>query len=191
MSVAFRFLPPILGNRVGVAGGGGGKSVLSADACEEAGLKLPPLPEQVRKELKKVAPHLWDWMGNPADRSIMQGTSVNTGSILRMMAQSPVFDFLIVNLTEDAPFDRTSMVKLLGKETEDIIRVSKEESKPVIAVLGAGEFSGHHLQDWRWRLLAEQRQRLVEACIPVFSSITRATDSISRLVDYYRARALR
>ena len=35
-AVAFTFLPPVAGRSVGIAGGGGGDSVLGADQCEEA-----------------------------------------------------------------------------------------------------------------------------------------------------------
>ena len=35
LAVSFYFLPPIRGLRVGVAGTGGGPSVLAADQCEE------------------------------------------------------------------------------------------------------------------------------------------------------------
>ncbi|MEW6034889.1 MAG: CoA-binding protein [Chloroflexota bacterium] len=187
--VAFRFLPPTTGKRVGVVGGGGGKSVLSADECESAGLELPPLPQKAREELKAIAPDLWDWLGNPADRSIMQGAPIDTGKILKVMAPLPEFDFIIANITEDAPFGQEGMTRLLQTEADDFIEVWRKRTKPLAVVLGAGELGGQELQDWRWRLLAEQRQRLVAAGIPVYASVTRAARSLSRLVDYYRRRA--
>jgi len=52
LAVAFQYLPPIKGFRVGVAGGGGGASVLSADICEAKGLDVIPLPSEMRAELK-------------------------------------------------------------------------------------------------------------------------------------------
>ena len=184
--VAFRFPPAINRKRAGVVGGGGGRAVLSADECEAAGLELPPFSARTREELKRVAPGTWDWLGNPVDRSIMLAdTGLDTGTVLGIMARSPDFDFFIANLTEDAPFGREEMAKLLGKETSDFIAVSRSSGKPLAAVLGSGEFTSRDLDNWRWRLLAEQRQRLVEAEIPCFASITRAARSISRLVDYY------
>ena len=51
--IEFNFPPRIAGRNVGVAGGGGGSSVLAADLCEEAGLNVIPLPQDIREGLKK------------------------------------------------------------------------------------------------------------------------------------------
>jgi acyl-CoA synthetase (NDP forming) len=56
----------------GVAGGGG-RSVQSADVCEEAGLRVVRLPDSIRRALREKAPHLWGWVGNPVDQSILVG----------------------------------------------------------------------------------------------------------------------
>jgi len=65
LALSFYFLSPILGPRVGVAGGGGGASVLAADQCEEAGLDVIPLPLEIREELRSMGAPIWDWIGNP------------------------------------------------------------------------------------------------------------------------------
>ena len=41
---------PARGNRVGVMGGAGGGMVEAADLCAEAGLELPPLPDEIDLE---------------------------------------------------------------------------------------------------------------------------------------------
>ena len=66
MMVAFRFMRPALGTRVGLGGGGGGMSVQSADAFEEAGLGVIPLPQDIQEELKARDPVNWEWIGNPS-----------------------------------------------------------------------------------------------------------------------------
>ena len=52
IAATFTHLPPLKGFNVGVAGGGGGSSVLAADQCEAAGLNVIPLPAEIREELK-------------------------------------------------------------------------------------------------------------------------------------------
>jgi len=52
------------------AGGGGRLSVMAADLCEEAGLNVIPLPDEIRQELKKAGNPIWDWVTNPVDFSI-------------------------------------------------------------------------------------------------------------------------
>ncbi|MBW2086902.1 MAG: CoA-binding protein, partial [Deltaproteobacteria bacterium] len=96
IAAAFYFLPGIAGRSVGVAGGSGGSSVLAADLCEEAGLDVIPLPDDIRERLKNQGNPIWDWIGNPADFSISMRNFADAAIITRMMAQHPDFDFLIV-----------------------------------------------------------------------------------------------
>jgi acetyltransferase len=182
---SFYFLPPIMGRRVGVIGGGGGCSVLGADECEEAGLEVIPLPSEIRDRLRETQPLVWDWIGNPADASIME-IDVNLEEIRWLMAQSPHFDFLICNITVDAPYDQDSWKALIEREVDSIIEITKQGLKPITVALTAGLLSSEHFQDWRWNFLAEQRQRLLSAGLPIYSSIAQAASAINKLVDYYQ-----
>ena len=183
LSVAFSFLPSIKGKRVGIIGGGGGRSVLSADACEEAGLALPPIPPEIVQELRIRAPELQGWLGNPVDVSIVAGTSIGAGKILRMAARSHSFDFIIVNISDDAPLPRDIWSNMVRKETENILNVSKEGLKPLLAVVSGGQFCGQS-KDWRWELLAEQRARLVAAHVPTYSTVAEAARTVRQFIDY-------
>ena len=53
LTVAFRFLPKVLGKRVGVIGGGGGPSVIAAEECEESGLEVIPIPQEMRRRTQE------------------------------------------------------------------------------------------------------------------------------------------
>ncbi len=81
LAVSFRFLPPIRGKRVGVAGGAGGASVLAADECERAGLEVIPLPPEFREEMKNRGISIWDWLSNPADLSIRENDDFSVGTV--------------------------------------------------------------------------------------------------------------
>ena len=124
---AFYFLPLIKGNRVGIIGGDGGKSVMSADACERAGFVVSPLPPEIDDALRVKAPELQGWLGNPADISITPGSSIGGWDILDGMAKSPHFDFIIVNLTEEAPLSKNPWSGLIRSETEGIIKMSQHQ----------------------------------------------------------------
>ncbi len=54
------------GNRVGIVTRGGGWGVLTADSCEEAGLVVPPLPEDMIRHIDTLLPDYWN-RGNPID----------------------------------------------------------------------------------------------------------------------------
>jgi acyl-CoA synthetase (NDP forming) len=58
--------PPPAGDRVAVIGNAGGPAILAADACEAAGLRLPPFDPELRERLSAVAPGVAG-TGNPVD----------------------------------------------------------------------------------------------------------------------------
>jgi len=188
--VSFYFLPPILGTRVGIAGGGGGTSVLSADQWEEAGFSVVPLPPQIEEEIKKTLPELWwGWIGNPVDVSIFPAELFATnpgGNILGMMAQSPHFDLLIANITVGGPFSPTEFAAIVKREVEDIIDIKRKGTKPLAVVLNGGTLDIKDFDDLRWRCLAEQKANLIAAKIPVYSSAGQAANALIRLVNYYQ-----
>jgi len=62
----FSHYPLPEGNRVGIITRGGGWGVLTADACEEADLVVPPLPDDLIKEMDKILPKYWN-RNNPID----------------------------------------------------------------------------------------------------------------------------
>ncbi len=190
LTVGFYFLPPVLGTRVGIVGGGGGKSVLSADEWEEAGFSVVPLSSEIREEIKKRVPELWwDWISNPVDVSMMPESAWMeglVGDILRMMAVSPYFDLLVANITVDAPFGKDVITAFIRQEVEEIIKLRKETKKPLAVVLNTGALGIDDLVDWRWKLLAELKTRLIGAQIPVYPTISQAARTIYRVVNYYR-----
>ena len=99
VTIALHFLPQMTGRRVGVAAGAGGATVLSADACEEAGLDVIALPQEIRTELKNQGILIWDWINNPADFSINMGDSdFGPQQLLKMMAMHPNFDLIISSI---------------------------------------------------------------------------------------------
>ncbi len=191
--VAFSFLPPIRGNSVGLVSAGGGLSVMSADVCEEAGLTLPPLPREIREELRRKAPEIWDWVGNPVDCSIMGGVAMGFAEILkeipRMLVKSPHFDFIIAEFTDDNPFSEEVWSSIAKGQTEAFINLSREELMPLIAVVSSGITGSDRLSHQRWKLLAEQRAQLVDAHIPTYSTAAEAAKAVRQFIDYWQARA--
>jgi acyl-CoA synthetase (NDP forming) len=191
--VAFAFIPPITGYRVGIMSAGGGLSVMSADVCEEAGLKVPPMPDKIREELKIKAPEIWDWIGNPIDISIMGAVSAGFAEVIRvlprLMAESPSFDFLIGEYSDDNPFLTEVWKGLAAGQTEMFINLCHEKLKPIVAVVHS-EAATTDLPSYdRWKILAEQRARYAAARIPTYSTVAEATRAAKKYIDYCRARA--
>jgi acyl-CoA synthetase (NDP forming) len=195
MLVAFAFLRPRrirgtggparrTGRRVGVVGGGGGRSVQSADACEEAGLRVVGLPDSVRRALREKAPHLWDWVGNPVDQSILAGGPISGAAILEMMAASRAFDVLIANVGEDWILGRPDAEQRLEHVTARFVEVASRCRKPLTFVLGPADSP----EEWRWRAVEGARQRLAAARLAVYPTIERAAWALSRWLAYLEER---
>ena len=184
MLLAFVFLPPGTGLRVGVVGGGGGRMVQCADLCEEAGLTVPPLPGEMREELRERAPEVWDWVINPADQSILAGTAVSGMDILEMMARRPEFDLLIANVGEDWLLGLPVGRFLIQHVVERFIQIGCQTSKPMAVVLGPADSP----EEWRWRTVMEAHQRLASAGLPVYPNIERAARAMGAFVRYHRER---
>lgn len=192
--ISFYFLPPISGTRVGIVGGGGGRSVLSADEWEEAGFSVVPLPQEIKEEVKKTLPEMWwDWIKNPVDVSIFPEKAFATnlsGKILKMMSKSPQFDLLIVNLTVGGPFSSNEFVAFIGNEVRDIIEISKTGKKPIVVVMNTGTLDTNDFNDVRWKCLAKQKARLIEAKVPFYSNTEQAAKALIKLVGYYQRKDL-
>lgn len=65
-AAAFSSLPLPRGNRVGILTRGGGWGVITADACNEIGLEVPPLDETIIQAMDAFLPTYWS-RGNPVD----------------------------------------------------------------------------------------------------------------------------
>jgi acyl-CoA synthetase (NDP forming) len=188
--VAFSLMPRIRGNKAGImTTAGGGLCVMAADICENAGLNIPPLPNDIRNVLKARASGIWDWIGNPIDASlIVAGASSAflelSKELLAILSKSPAFDFVLVELTDDNPFPNEVWNEIARTQTEAIISLHKENLKPLAVVVSGGTFGTHVSKYERWYILSAQRARLVEAGVPTFSSMSEAALAIRHYVDY-------
>jgi len=183
--VAFTFLPPITGKRVIVAGGGGGKSMVSADVWEEEGFELPDLSVEFRKKLKEKVPELWDWVRNPIDASLFQGTPVVDINLLEWLSNEDGSDILVANLTQDDPLPNDIWEKVLAAKFLQSVMAIKKNGKPVACVIETGEIGLTEMESWKWRAIAETRRQIIDQGLAVFPSPERAAQATRRLVNYW------
>ena len=66
LSAAFSSLPLPKGNRIGIVTLGGGWGVVTADECNQRGLLVPEIPEDIIEKIGKYLPPFWS-KGNPVD----------------------------------------------------------------------------------------------------------------------------
>lgn len=94
LSAAFDSFPLPRGNRVGIVTLGGGWGVIAADECEENGLAIPPLPEDIKKRFDQKLPPFWS-RANPVDL-VGQPDVFLFSEAIELMASSDAFDAIIV-----------------------------------------------------------------------------------------------
>ena len=188
LTAGFDLLPPIHGKKVGVVGGGGGISVLSADEAEQAGLDVVDLPTSVRDFVGEREPMMRDWIGNPVDFSITTGTKVLPHDLLKAMTETTGFDFLICKVTEDLPLAVDGYEKWLKGELDIYIDVSKNKVKPIIVTVGNPMMGADALSDKRWQTLFDLRESLIQNKIPFFATNKIAANVANRVVEYYQNR---
>jgi acyl-CoA synthetase (NDP forming) len=211
--VSFYFLPPITGKGVGVAAGAGGATVLAADACEEAGLDVVPLPQEIRDELRNKGVQIWDWINNPADFSINMGDEdFGPQQLLKMMAMHPSFDLIISNVNVPGggpphhhgrppgankrpngggppPWAQLSLDEIVDQYTQI------NDYKPVLALINdrspdINDFDDPQ-QELRWKNTCELAVKLSKLKIPYFPSVSRAAVAANKVIDYYQMRQRR
>lgn len=184
MLLAFAYMRPGTGSRLGMVGGGGGRSVLTADLCEELGLSVPPLPADVERKVVERAPDLAGWVTNPVDQSILAGSGLGGGQVLEWFDESPEIDLLLGNMNEAWAFGRPNADEILARVADRFIKVARRTGKPFAVVLGPSDYPDER----RWRIASEMRERLVGADIAVFPNVERAVRALARLSSYWQAR---
>ena len=184
LAVAFNFLPPVKGRNLAVVGGSGGSSVLAADQCEEAGLEVIPLPQDLREKLRAEGNPIWDWIGNPADFSISMGDHEAAFRIGRLMVDHPAFD--VVMTFVHGPWRRQTK-KFSVEEHMLQYKFAIQSAKPTVFVYqelrGQGREDEESAKNWR-----EIKQKLIELNLAVYPTIHRAARALSGFIGYYENR---
>jgi acyl-CoA synthetase (NDP forming) len=184
MLIALDRMKPAAGNRLGMVGAGGGRSVLTADLCEELGLSVPPLPDDVERKVAEKAPDLAGWVTNPVDQSILAGSGLGGGQVLEWFDESPGIDLLLANMNEAWAFGRPNADAILPRIADRFIRIGSQTGKPLAVVLGPSDYP----EEDRRRLISDMRDRLVDAGLAVFPSVERAVHALATSARYWAER---
>ena len=155
-------------------GEGGGTSVLAADDFNNAGLALPPLPGDIRRQLDRYTPKAGTSVRNPVDSLMLLKNPDSLYDTISSVASYSGIDFIVLHMTLDLPPLLCDDV-LLEKAILSLIEASRNCAKPVALVM---------LTDGtpqRWEATLTLRRKCLEAGIPVFKTIKRATTAIGTL----------
>ena len=170
-------LPRPAGRNIAIVGGGGGRSVQSADAAEENGFTVVALPGDVREKVRAKAPQLADWVGNPVDQSILAGSGLSSNGLLELMLESPNYDLAIANVGEDWFFGRPDAGDRLRHACNRLAQICEKSSKPIAVVLGPTETNNREHR----AIVDDVRDDFAARGIPVYGSVERAAWALGRL----------
>ncbi len=148
----FERLPLPRGPNVGIITGGGGWGVITTDACELHGLRVPPLSAGLTEDLRKIMPDFWPG-GNPIDLVATIKNQVVLACIEKLAAE-PYIDAVIAlgvanraRAFKDAPEnimqtmppemlrEKTRVIEDGDRKVAELIREQIERyRKPIITV---------------------------------------------------------
>jgi len=181
--VAFRFAGKVRGDRAAVLGGAGGGTVEAADLCYEAGLRLPPMPLDIREEMREKLPDAWDWVGNPVDVSILgfgKRAPFSEMEILRLMAAHSDYDLVILNLPVERLLRRYDLKELPEEAIAGVRALGVDNGKALAAIVEDPEAP----DESRIKGVMQAREALANGGIAVFPTLDRAAHAIGVYVRH-------
>jgi len=172
---ALLYLPPVRGDRVGVAGGSGGHSVSTADVFAEAGLRVPLLTQESYDELATFFNVVGGSYRNPVDTAGPVRRDLKR--IVEILALDDNIDNLAL-IVSTKPGWHFAPEQLQG--TIDLVNdIKKRALKPVMAIVFFSTPDAE--QEARGVML-----KLQEIGIPAFPTIERGASALKNALDYYR-----
>jgi acetyl coenzyme A synthetase (ADP forming)-like protein len=163
MAKALASQPPAQGNRILIVTDAGGAGVMTVDACEALGMRVPETPKKEKQILREAYPGYCS-VHNPID--LTGDTDAERYQI--------AFDTLLGTSYYDAAIAIVMMqVPLLNLDIVDrLVAVIRKYQKPLVALTAGGRFT------------MKGAQLLEEAGIPALPTPARAAKALWALVEY-------
>jgi len=191
-AAAFSYLPLPRGNRVGILTRGGGWGVITADACNEIGLEVPPLEEKMIQVLDPIMPPYWS-KGNPVDMAASMSMDAYLQSLEALVAWEKVD--AVISLSGDAG-PLSGILPEVKKKAEGIIPA--ENLEKIAAHLAASRTRVYQricelINQYRKPILAVGRNLVrgkdgpaTDFSLPQFRTPERAALAAGKLYQYSR-----
>ena len=155
------------GRRVGICTASGGGGGWMADACAAAGLEIPELDAETRREIDKIIPS-YGTSQNPVDGTAQAIRSAGYAGLAGRVAPSPMVDGIIVVMSGRAG-------EHVAHEREALIKLRRETKKPIFM--------------WSYTLpVSLTLETLAEAGYPLFTNMRNAAGTMAAMADYRERR---
>jgi acyl-CoA synthetase (NDP forming) len=164
-------------------GGGGGFAVLSADAIDREGLKVPQMPKEAVDKMREYIPVAGSSVNNPIDafppedRLEEMLRTVATADGIDMVFMSPMTGRRRWNNPDPETEDEVSHAA--DKAAEHMRKLQDDTGTPVVGVIRGGRMA---------RMMGVQPDAFFEAAYKVgigaFPSVARAAHTVSQLIEW-------
>jgi acyl-CoA synthetase (NDP forming) len=184
--VTFSLLPVPQGRRVGIFGGGGGAAVLGTDDWARHGFMLPPLPEDIREEIRSSVPtEAGLILSNPLDLSSFAYSERFYALIRRLLTYEGFVDLSVIHIGfgQAAWFSTPVFDAEINFFRDAVTRISSEVGRPLALVMQ------YLITGWDWQKgIEDLQQGCAAAGIPVYYSMSSAARAIDHVIQYYERR---
>jgi acetate---CoA ligase (ADP-forming) len=151
------------GKRVGICTSSGGAGVWLADACAAAGLEVPVLDNETRKQIDVHIP-CYGTSQNPVDSTAQGVHKLGYAAFAQLVAQSPIIDGVIVAVTA-----RRSA--FLENDLQKLKNLADDSAKPVFM--------------WTYTLPSNRSVEILnEAGYPLFTGALGCARTMCAMADY-------
>ena len=182
IALALLFMKLPRSRKAAVIGYGGGAAVQTADECANAGLLLPPIPDEIRSQLKKFIPVAGNIFKNPVDMGGVISNATKCGDAIKIVAGWAGVDLLVLHIgIETSAYDlvKGNVFLPLG---ESFIGAAHEIDKPAVLAVHAF-YSPASYQGY-----VTLQQMCHETRLPCYPSIQRAAIAVDKLIRYHQSR---
>ncbi|MBI4288527.1 MAG: CoA-binding protein [Chloroflexi bacterium] len=176
--LAFSLMKPPQGRGVAIIGGGGGASVLAADACTRAGLNIPELSLELQAKLRGTVPEAGTSVRNPVDFApgmLFQPRLFS--DTIRLSASSPDVHTLIVHVVLGIP--GRADADMWEALTDAIVDAGKACGRPLMLVTGDAD------NPPALEVVASIRRKCNPAGFPAYATMGQAIRALSHVVKCY------
>jgi len=189
---AFSRLPPLKGDKIGIISWGGGWGVITADKVINAGLKVPPLPQEIVQKIDEYLPPFWS-KNNPIDLVGSLDRKAHLKS-LEYLYESGMDGIIVLGIIIGGAFDIKKY---------DILSVAlKDQFNPQEIKAFKDEFDNMDLKFLkRMKKLMDsyqkpivivslmQSEKILEQDLVIYSMPEQATQTMKKLYEYYQYRS--
>jgi len=178
----FSFLPPPKGKDLGIVSISGGSSVVCTDVAAQFGFNVPELPRKVQEKIYSMIQPVGVSVKNPID---LASSFFNVDAVKFALREvinyvdAFIFDFQVHYLILREHFGERGIVEKMVKIAIDISHEYLSAGKPFLIVLPLTYYS----KEW-----LKSKEKFLNAKIPVFTSIIRAANALSKIYSFYQRR---